>query len=48
MELLDPALKPYHIVTLEKDLDMEELKNTIHRIDERYLMTILEYHDIKE
>ena len=30
MDFLDPAVNPYHVVTIKKDLDKEELKSSFH------------------
>ena len=46
MELIDSAVKLYHIANLNIKLDKAELKQ-IHDIDEQCLITLLEYHNIK-
>ena len=47
LELIDAAVNPYHIATLNKQLDKAEIENVCHDIDEECLITLLEYQNIK-
>ena len=47
MEIIDAAVKSYHIETLKKQLDKAELKNVCRGIDEECLVTFLDYQNIK-
>ena len=46
-ELIYAALKSNHIASLKKKLDKAELKPFFHDIDEKCLINILEYQNIK-
>ena len=46
MELIDVKVKPYHISTLNKQLNKAELI-FCHDIDEQCLINLLEYQNIK-
>ena len=47
IELIYASVKPYHIVTLNKQLDKDEQTNVWNYIHEQCLITILEFHNIK-
>ena len=47
MYIINATVNPDHILTLKRQLDNAELKNVCHAIDEEYLITLPEYHNIK-
>ena len=47
MEIIDAEVKPYQIETLKKQLDKADLNFFCHDIDEKWLITLLEYQNIK-
>ena len=45
VDIIDDAVNPYHISSLNKQLDKAEIKNICHGIDYKFLMNILEYQN---
>ena len=45
MELIDAAVKPYHIKILKKQLDKVEILN-IYDVDKKWLIYLLDYQNI--